>query len=123
MKKKQRSHFQSLNPSSLPPVLWNQIVWTKHARERANTRKISEEKVVDILLHPFKIFPAQSKGSYKFIGQVDDRRLHIIASPNPQQEWVIVSVWVRGEDDPQFWLERLIGRAVEWVMSKIFPKR
>jgi lipocalin len=79
--------------------------------------------VTDALLYPYKIFPAKSVGSYKFLAQQNDRRLHVVASPNKENQWIIVSVWVRGEDDSRFWLEEVIGTLVEWVLRKLFPRK
>jgi len=108
--------------SSLPVVSRSNIIWTKHARERTRKRSIPESTVVDVLLHPYKIYPAKSAGSYKFLARQNDRHLHVIASPNKEQQWIIVSVWVRGEDDSRFWLEELVGSLVEWVLRKLFPR-
>lgn len=113
----------AVSPSSLPVVLRNNIIWTKHARERARKRNIPETMVADVLLSPYRIYPAKSVGSYKFIARQEDRHLHVIATPNQQKQWIIVSVWVRGEEDSRFWLEERIGSLVEWVLRKLFPRK
>jgi len=98
------------------------LIWTDHALERARKRHISETAILAVLRQPARIHSGK-KGTFKVIGTYQERRLHIIVAPGDRGNWVLVSVWVRGEEDEVFWLERVVGKIVEWVLRRLFPQR
>jgi hypothetical protein len=99
------------------------FVWTDHARERARRRRIPEAAIRAVLNRPAKVYPGKQAGTYKLIGTYQQRRLHLILAPNERKQWVLVSLWVRGEDDRRFWLENWIDQGVNWVLHHVWPFR
>ena len=82
-----------------PDMKFDNIVFTKHAKERLELRRISREMVVKTIRNPNKQF-TESNGHIKFIRKVHGAKVHAICKPIPEEnKWLVISVWVRGEDD------------------------
>ena len=79
--------------------IYHNLIFSKHALERMDRRSISKEMVRRTLANPDKTFPGHSGESVKFIKTIDSRNTHVVATLLPEKKWLIVSVWVRGEDD------------------------
>lgn len=82
------------------------IIFSKHALERAQDRSITQDLVASVVKSPDKRFDGQKQGTVKFIKTINQRRIHVVASYlHDQKKWLVVSVWVRGEDDkaPIMW--------------------
>jgi hypothetical protein len=76
------------------------FIFTKHALERINDRSVTKDMVTQTLRHPDRTQPTDKPGVIKFIRQFGDRPVHVVATLLPdQKKWLIVSVWVRGEED------------------------
>lgn len=85
--------------NNLPNINHETIVFTKHARERMNLRKLSEDMVIQILRKPNKTYETDD-GKIKFIGKSMGAKVHAICKPIPEEnKWLVISLWVRGEDD------------------------
>jgi len=78
---------------------YNNLIFSKHALERMERRAISKEMVRRALADPDKTFLGHSNESVKFIKKINNRNTHVIATLLPEKKWLIVSVWIRGEDD------------------------
>jgi hypothetical protein len=77
----------------------DEVVFTKHARERLEQRKISEEMILKAIETPYRSY-IQSDGGMKFICRINGRDVHVVGQPLPEQrKWLVKTVWVRGEDD------------------------
>jgi hypothetical protein len=75
------------------------IIYTKHARERIRKRSLSFTGVEDTLSHPDKHQYLEQKQE-KFIKLQGKRLYHVVATYLPKEKsWLIVSAWVRGEQD------------------------
>lgn len=105
---------------------YKSIIFTDHALERLEKRSITPEMVYQVVSSPFKKHPG--KTSTKFIKNLNDRNVHVVAQHlNKEKKWLIISVWVRGEDDLQplawriltfpFWL---IWIFLKWLFKKVF---
>ncbi|MBU0578902.1 DUF4258 domain-containing protein [Patescibacteria group bacterium] len=80
---------------------YQNLVFTTHALDRLKLRTISQDQVQQVLSHPEKTFPSDKPDQIKFIRTLNQRTIHVVAKHlNDQNKWLIVSVWVRGEDDP-----------------------
>lgn len=89
---------------------YQNLVFTHHALGRLQLRNISQDKVRQVLSHPDKTYPSQKPEQIKFIRTLQHRTIHVIAKHLPEQKkWLIISVWVRGEDDPVPFMWRLIS--------------
>jgi len=94
------------------------MIWTNHALDRLDRRQISQSDALATLKKPDKTFPGKKEESVKFIRLINQRQIHVVGKLNEDKQWVIMSVWVRGEEDRQWWLVRVfktLGRIVKWV--------
>lgn len=100
--------------------------FTKHALERLDLRSISKDDVINVLQKPAQTFNTDKPGTVKFIKDIQDRTIHVVATHLAKDDsWLVISVWVRGEEDRQpflwqilslpfklaWWLLRAIGKA------------
>lgn len=86
---------------------YKSLVFTNHGLDRLESRFITQEMVWQVVNKPDKKYP--SKDKTKFIKTVHDRRLHVVASKlKKENKWLVISVWVRGEDDQAPWVWRVI---------------
>lgn len=103
-----------------------QIVFTTHAEERRRQRSIPVEAIKSTVLHPHKTYPGKQAGTTKFLKTVNQRRLHVVAQYlKDEKKWLIISVWVRGEDDQpslSWQLLTLPFRLGWWILQKLFNK-
>lgn len=75
------------------------IAFTKHALERMELRTISQNMIVQTIRDPDKVFP-KADGNLKFIRKIEGCKLHVICKSLPEEDkWLVISTWVRGEDD------------------------
>ena len=78
----------------------NKITYTRHAEERMHLRRITKSMIADTLAKPDRT-QIEEDGDTEFIRTLNGRKVHVIAKPLTNNEWLIKSTWVRGEDDPQ----------------------
>ena len=77
------------------------LIFTHHAQERARRRQISATEIGQVLSRPDQTFPGEKPGTIKFTRTLDGRPMYVVATfLKASQKWLIVSVWVRGEEDP-----------------------
>lgn len=75
------------------------LVFTHHAQERMVKRRISAQAVFRTIQTP-DTKQSSADGPTKFIRDLNQRRYHVVAEyDHTQHVWVVVSVWVRGEED------------------------
>ncbi len=111
------------------PSSYKNIIFTKHALERMNKRSISQDKIWQVINHPDKTFNegSNNKGaSKKFIKETGDRKYQVIATYLPNEnKYLVISTWVRGEDDKQGIVWTLITlpfKIIWWIVKKLFSK-
>lgn len=99
------------------------IVLTKHALSRARSRKMELYPIERTIIDPDqKISLGEQK--FKFLKNVSGRHYQLVATFLPQEDkWLIISAWVRGEDDqlPFAWL--IISapfRFIWWLLQHVF---
>jgi len=99
------------------------FIFTKHALERSNTRSVTQDMIVKVLRNPEITQPTSKPNTTKFIATVHGRLVHVVATYlSDQDRWLVVSVWVRGEEDqnPLVWrLLVLPFKAVWYVIKKL----
>lgn len=77
----------------------DEVVFTKHAKERLEQRKISEGMILKAIEMPYRTY-TQNDGGMKFICRINERNVHVVCQSLPEErKWLVVTVWVRGEDD------------------------
>lgn len=76
-----------------------------------------------VLAHPDRTHPTGKAQTTKFIRELNGRVIHVVGTYlSDQKKWLIVSVWVRGEDDPTSLGWQLISlpfKVTWWVIKKI----
>ena len=97
------------------------IKLTDHARERMFLRGISKSMIRSAVDKHDKTI-AEDDGDTRFVKSVrrkgDHRDLHVVAKPLPDEgrdTWLIKTVWIRGEDDPN-----PIIKAIKTLLMKLF---
>lgn len=102
---------------------YKNIIFTKHALDRLKDRSIDYAHIADVINHPNKKFK-QDGSTTKFIKTINNRKIHTVASYlKKDNKWLVISVWVRGEDDkaPFIWqLITLPFRVIWWTLKTIF---
>lgn len=81
-------------------------ILTNHARERLKQRWITEDVVESVLRSPDRTEPGSKPGTVKFVRTLNGRQVQLIGTYlQDQDRWLIVSAWVRGEEDavPLVW--------------------
>lgn len=99
------------------------IVLTKHALERAKSRKMELYPIERTILDPDqKISLGEQK--FKFLKNVAGRRYQLVATFLPKEDkWLVISAWVRGEEDQLPFVWRLISAPFHflwWLIKMIF---
>lgn len=105
---------------------YKSLVFTDHALERLGKRSITQEMVYQVLSNPYKSYPNEQ--STKFIKNVNGRKVHVVGQfLKEENKWLIISVWVRGEDDQlpiawriitfPFWL---LWKLLSWLFKILF---
>lgn len=101
-----------------------QLIFTDHAHERMFLRGISKSLIQTTLDKPTKT-EIEDDGDTQFIKPVtrrgEKRNLHVIAKPVPEQgknAWLVKTVWIRGEDDPNFFI-----KTIRMLVFKIFYRK
>ena len=97
---------------------YKNLVFTKHALERMADRIITQDAIHQTISNPDQSFVNQ--GNTKFIRTINNRLIHVVATPIENHRWLIISLWVRGEEDRipliwQFltWPFKLIGKILQ----------
>lgn len=101
-------------------VTYKNLVFTKHAWERIQDRSVSKDSVYLTVSFPDKTFHNQD--NYKFIKTVNGRRIHVVATPIENNKYLVISTWVRGEEDrtPLVWqLITLPFKIIWWIIKTI----
>lgn len=96
------------------------IILSKHALERARLRKIELSVIEQIILSPEQKINLKD-GKFKFIKTINGRLYQIVAADiKKENKWLVISVWVRGEDDQVPFVWKLITspfRFVWWLLK------
>ena len=79
---------------------YKNLVFTKHAWERLSDRSLTKDAVYQAVSFPDKTFHNQD--NYKFIRTLRSRKIHVVATPIEENKYLVISTWVRGEDDQVF---------------------
>lgn len=90
------------------------LVLTDHAVERMVVRRIPRGLVRAAIDAPDQR-KAEDDGDTQFIKEVSGRQVHVVAKPLPDRGkgvWLIKTVWVRGEDDPNPLVKGILTFAV-----------
>ena len=103
------------------PINHNTVVFTRHAKERLDLRRIGEDMVIQVMRSPSTTH-RMDDGKIKFIGKSMGAKVHVIGKPIPEQnKWIVISLWVRGEDDAgNFVSRRTYRREKSDALSRMY---
>lgn len=100
-----------------------ELIFTTHAKERMNLRKLHRVDIEETLSSPDKTIALEDKLNYKFIKTIDGREYQIVAHfDDLDKKWIIVSAWIRGEEDPPDLLWQIITapfKALWWLIKNL----
>lgn len=104
---------------------YRDTIFTNHALERLEQRRISQEMVVNTIHQPDRQVK-EADGDTQFIKTISGREVHVIAYHKPDEDkWLIKSTWVRGEEDVEQGRSKLLNAvlAIFKALFKIFSRR
>lgn len=79
----------------------SKLTMTHHAVERKWQRGISQGMIQKAVDDPDGR-KKESDGDTQFFKTISGRKVHVVAHPQKRGEWLIKTVWVDGEGDPNF---------------------
>lgn len=97
-------------------------ILTTHARERLKQRWITEDAIESVLRSPDRTEPGTKPGTVKFVRTINGRQVQVIGKYlDDQDRWLVLSVWVRGEDDkaPLMWQLITLPFILAWKLIKL----
>ena len=100
---------------------YKNVVFTKHALERMSSRSISSHAIWEVISHPDRV-KAEKKDSRRYIKTLRNRRYFVVASYLPKEnKYLVVSTWVRGEDDKESiaWILITLPFKLLWKLIKV----
>lgn len=107
---------------------YKNLIFTDHALHRTTLRSIRLEAIYQTVNNPNQSFNQednQEEAAIKFIKSINDRQHHVIAKKTDQGQWLVISVWIRGEEDPVplMWQLLTFPFKVLWrLINKIIKK-
>lgn len=79
--------------------VYKNLIFTDHACQRLSRRSLRREAIYQTLQQPQRKIKLEDD-KFKFIKTIRQRRYHVIATYLSQEsKWLIISTWVRGEED------------------------
>lgn len=100
------------------------IVFTSHAEERMQLRNL-DAQLIHKLWHAPEQIEKLEDGKEKRIATKHDRTVHMIGTYlQDEDKWLLISTWVRGEDDPVPWVWQLLVMSVRvvWLGMRLLWK-
>lgn len=102
-------------------------IFTKHSLERLHQRSISQDAAEAVLRQPDRTEPGKKPGTVKFVRMVNGRNIQLIATYlDDQKKWLIVSAWVRGEEDKESlsWMLlsfpfKVVWKILIWIFNQL----
>jgi len=105
------------------PQTYKNIIFTNHAFERIADRSISKHSVYETINFPDR---KQNKpgSTKKYNKTIHGRKYQVIAQyKSDQKKYLVISTWVRGEDDKQPFIWILITapfKLLFWIVKKLW---
>lgn len=102
------------------PHTYKNLIFTNHAYNRLNLRSISNFAIYDTVRNPDKKHN-KSGDSIKYIKKISGRNYHVVATyKSDQKKYLVISAWVRGEDDKVSFIWQVITlpfKIVLWIIK------
>jgi hypothetical protein len=105
------------------PHTYKNLIFTNHAYDRIKSRSISNHAIYETIRNPDKQ-QRKSGESVKYIRRVTDRNYHVVATyKEDQKKYLVISAWVRGEDDrvPLLWrIVKFTFKTIWMILKKLW---
>ncbi len=102
---------------------YKQLIFTAHALDRMKSRSISQDAVWRVVSHPDSTTPEDKPQTTRFVRTLNHRRYHVVGTYlKDERKTLIISVWVRGEEDRPSLAWSLITapfKLVWWIIRKL----
>ena len=102
---------------------YKNLIFTTHAYNRAKSRNINSYSIFETIKSPDKKIKKENS-SYKYIKTISGRKYHVVATyKSKEKKYLIISVWVRGEDDkvPLMWqIITLPFKILFWIIKFLY---
>lgn len=105
---------------------YKNLIFTNHALNRMKQRSISADSIWRVLQSPEISKPEGKQNTTKFIRTINQRQYQVIGTYLPKEKkTLIVSVWVRGEEDkvPLVWqIVTAPFKVLWWIVRTLLQK-
>ncbi|MBI4028782.1 MAG: DUF4258 domain-containing protein [Candidatus Blackburnbacteria bacterium] len=103
------------------------VIWTNHAIQRLEERRINPSEVLATWSNPDQSRPATARNSWIYYRTFGNEKIEVVASKNEKGETVILSVWsrpvyshtgYRGRSSSGIWdrvLEKILQSLLGWT--------
>lgn len=93
------------------------VIFTNHALNRLHNRNVSQQKAYQTLKSSQKKQRGKTPGSFKFSRDFGDYLLQLIAKKNDQNQWIILTCWVRDKSPRRQTKKKGF---LNWLSRKLF---
>ncbi len=84
----------------MKPVIYKNLIFTNHALSRMKNRKLWSGDIYDAVNYPRVKKGTGKPNTFKFIKTLRGRKMQVVANwKDDERKWLVISVWVRGEED------------------------
>jgi hypothetical protein len=100
---------------------YHNLIFTDHGWERMGKRHLGPDMVRLAIEQPDRKIGENKKDTTKFIKNIRGRMVHVVATALPDHKWLVISVWVRGEDDqlPLVWRLIVLPFTFLWWLVRL----
>lgn len=78
----------------MPSRVYHNLIWTNHALQRLEERKLSQEIAWTAFRYPDKVMKGRLSGSYEYQKRYQHSLITLIAKQNDRSQWVVLSAWI-----------------------------
>lgn len=107
--------------SSNHSAVYKNLIFTKHAYTRLRDRSVNFENIFQTIKNPSDKVQIED-GKTKFFKEINSRKHQVVAKFLPKEKkWLVISVWVRGEEDkvPLAWQLITLPFKLIWKLLRI----
>lgn len=108
----------------MPASTYKDLLFTKHAQQRLQDRSLSTDAIFETIHAPENRLPQGKEQVIKYTKHRAGRFIQVIAKYLPlEKKYLIISVWVRGEEDRQPFFWQLLSapfRFCWWIIKQLF---
>lgn len=102
---------------------YQNVIFTEHALERIKQRRITQKMIAQAIKKPDSQF-VEDDGDTRFIREISERNVHVVSRYlDDEGKWLVISAWVRGEDDLQPLWKRLLGLPLRAIQKLTKSRR